>query len=81
MLPTFDDAAILVTQPARVADVRTGDIVVRRDGERLIVHRVVGSDAGGLITRGDANDHDDAGRVTDALIDGRVVAIIYGAGR
>lgn len=39
------------------ADLRTGDVVTFRPegASRAVTHRVVGRDAGGLITRGDAN--------------------------
>ena len=78
MVPTFDANAFVVTESVRVGAVGVGDIVVRRDGERLIVHRVMRIDGAGLVTRGDANESDDPGFVTDETIDGRVVAIIYG---
>ena len=78
MRPTFDEHAVVVTEPVRLADVRVGDIVVRRDAGLLIVHRVVRVEGGQLVTRGDANPADDPGSVGDAQLAGRVVAIIYG---
>lgn len=81
MRPTFDSNAMLVMEPVTLSSVHTGDIIVRTDGidGRLIVHRVVRVDASGAVTRGDANDADDAGVVDDTKLKGRVVAIVYGA--
>lgn len=79
MRPTFDANALLVTEPVTVARVGVGDIVVRKSGSLLIVHRVVRIEGGTLVTRGDANPADDPGFVTDSDLSGRVVAIIYGA--
>ena len=78
MRPTFDERAVVVTEPVRLADVRVGDIVVRRDAGLLIVHRVVRVEGRQLVTRGDANPADDPGFVGGAQLAGRVVAIIYG---
>ena len=81
MRPTFDANALLVTETVAIGSVRTGDIIVRSDGldGRLIVHRVVRISASGVVTRGDANEDEDAGYVDDSNLKGRVVAVIYGA--
>lgn len=51
-----------------------GDVVayrLRQDG-RVVVHRIVGSEAGGFRTRGDANARPDPLLVTEADLLGRV---------
>ena len=77
MLPTFDSNSYLVMEAADISAVRVGDIVVRRDKDRLIVHRVVRIEGGLLVTRGDANSADDPGYVTRSDLVGRITAIVY----
>lgn len=77
MIPTFDDRALVVMEPVKLAEVHVGDIVVRRDSTRLIVHRVVRIEGGQLVTRGDANPSDDPGFVGEDQLAGRVVAVIF----
>lgn len=77
MRPTFDANAFIVLEQTDISAVRVGDIVVRRDGERLIVHRVVRIEDGLPVTRGDANSSDDPGFVVRSSFEGRVVAVVY----
>lgn len=58
---------------------REGDIVVFQSGSVLVVHRVVAITEEGLITRGDANNADDA-PVAPGDVKGTVIGRIPGAG-
>jgi signal peptidase I len=78
MRPTFAENAFLVSEPVKLADIRVGDIVVKRSGSMLIVHRVIRVEHEGLVTRGDANDAEDPGFLSDENCAGRVIAIVYG---
>lgn len=64
MRPGVSPGDVVVAGPAHAADLRVGRVVLFRDrahGGRLLLHRIsrVAAD-GRLVTRGDANDSDDA---------------------
>jgi len=77
MRPTFDDDALIVTEPENL---QVGDIVVYSNGERLIVHRIVGVEVskGEMFYRlkGDNNFLDD-GLFPESAIKWKVVGILY----
>jgi len=76
MLPTFDDRAIVILEKCTAADVRAGDIIVRKLAGRNIVHRAI-SNGPTVRTRGDALTADDEGAVSDADLVGRAVGVIF----
>jgi signal peptidase I len=81
MRPTFDEYSngIKIT-PESENDINVGDIITYRDGEDLIVHRVVekGEDQEGtyFITKGDNNAIVD-GKIRFSMIDSKTIAILY----
>lgn len=70
------DELILVKAEDRY---ETGDIVVYQSGRMLVVHRIVQMDGESAITRGDANNADDA-PISLSQIKGRVIGHIPYAG-
>lgn len=58
-----------------------GDIITFSNGTALTTHRIVAETDAGYITRGDANNTDDAAPVAPQAVVGRVVGTISGAGR
>ncbi len=52
---------------------RVGDIITFESGSSLTTHRIVGTEAGGFRTKGDANNAPDAAPVPQEAILGRVV--------
>jgi len=79
MRPTFAENAFVAYEPVKASGCRVGDIVLRRSGTRLIVHRIVRIEASGLVTQGDHNAEEDEGTVGDAELEGRVVAVVFAA--
>src|SRR4051812_6644165 len=75
MLPTVrpGDEAELRSTPS--IEIKGGDVVAFQQGERLFVHRVIGRDRDGLLTRGDALRHTDAPVSSDQLL-GVVVSVL-----
>lgn len=58
----------------------TGDIITFQSGENLVTHRIVGETEEGFVTRGDANNTNDAEKVPPDQIVGKVVWHIPGIG-
>lgn len=56
-------------------DVKTNDIITFRVGKDFVTHRIVGLEEGKIITRGDANNSQDAPITKDDIV-GKVVFII-----
>lgn len=80
MRPTFDQNAILLTEPARFDDIRVGDIVTFwHPGHPVpVVHRVLEKRGDGFRSRGDSNGRMDDITITRENFDRRVFGIIYG---
>ena len=86
MLPTLEGGDLVVVQPVSISDVKVGDIIVYNDlcstGGESVIHRVVGFQSGGLITKGDNNRGTDQtsgiadGPITQQCLVGRVVFVI-----
>ena len=79
MRPAIEDGDLMTVAPVDEAAIRIGDVVLFRQGQRPIAHRVRRIVAGGpgrvaLVLRGDANGADDA-PIEPAQVLGRVVAI------
>jgi signal peptidase I len=80
MVPAILPGDLISIEPASVAEVAPGEIVVFAREGRLVVHRVVSRNDGGapgLITRGDRTKRDDAVVSSMELI-GRVTRIDRG---
>lgn len=56
-------------------DVKTNDIITFRVGKDFVTHRMIGTEGDKIITRGDANNSQDA-PITREVIIGKVVFII-----
>ncbi|HEY5551593.1 MAG TPA: signal peptidase I, partial [Opitutaceae bacterium] len=81
MRPTFDQNAILLTEPARFDDIRVGDIVTFKHPSYPVpvVHRVLEKRGDRFWSRGDANGRMDDIYITRENFDRRVFGIIYGS--
>ena len=79
MRPTFDQNAILLTEPARFEDIRVGDIVTFNHPAYPVpvVHRVLEKRGNRFWSRGDANGQMDNIYITRENFDRRVFGIIY----
>lgn len=69
MQPTFKVGDVVVVKSG--ADYEIGDVITFRlnDSEELVTHRIVGSNSGGFITRGDANNVvDDTLQTSDNIV-------------
>jgi signal peptidase I len=75
MLPTLRPGDEIELRSTLAAEIRCGDIVAFRQGERLFVHRVIGRDRDRLLTRGDALRHADVPVSSDQLL-GVVVSVL-----
>ncbi|PPK62572.1 hypothetical protein V5P93_002038 [Actinokineospora auranticolor] len=81
--PSMGEAApvgtLVLTRPARVADLRTGDIIsfIPPGDSRIHTHRVMDT-AGGVHTKGDINGAMDPTPVTQENLVGKVVARWWG---
>lgn len=73
MEPALSVGDLIIVRPAGTYGV--GDIVVYQTGDSLVVHRVVETGDGYIVTRGDANNTDDDPVSTES-IKGRVVLAI-----
>ena len=73
-----EDQVCLV--PAEPAGVRRGTVIAYRDGDRIIVHRVLATDPRGVVTKGDALADADGVVGWDRVV-GRVVTIRTPRGR
>ena len=79
MFPALGDGDVLGLEPSPCrGTVKPGDIIVFvHPAEPFdVAHRVVRVSAEGVVTRGDANDHDDPGVVPWAAIKGKVVDVV-----
>ncbi len=76
MNPTFRASDILHIVPYDGRTIRCGDVIlfIHPDGGQAIVHRVVSSDAQGVLTRGDNNNLVDPYVVEPSWILGRIVS-------
>ncbi|MBN2398989.1 MAG: S26 family signal peptidase [Candidatus Aminicenantes bacterium] len=77
MAGTFREGDRLEIEKSRINDIKIGDVTVfispmKTDEEARCVHRVVFSTEKGIITRGDNNEKDDDGTVTEENFVGRV---------
>lgn len=78
MQPVIDPGDLLVIREQD--NYQPGDIVTYIDGQSLVTHRLLGIKNGYALTRGDANNTDDAS-VALEQIQGRMVLRVPGLGR
>jgi hypothetical protein len=76
MKPTLSWEDIVEVEPC--VQVRAGDVLLFKSGDKLVIHRVVAVRSDGLVTRGDHNNHADACLLAPRDIMGRVVAACRG---
>ncbi len=83
MNPTLCELDLLEIVPYGDRPVRVGDVIffLPHEGDRPVVHRVVGATPEGIRTRGDNSTGDDPWRLQSADIAGRVVAAWRGQKR
>jgi signal peptidase len=80
MLPAIWPGDLILAESCRPEEMRAGDLVVLRRGQRLLLHRVLTAPGTGqlLITRGDCLSYPDPAATTDQIL-GTVVRIQRGA--
>lgn len=71
---------VFVNSRARLEELRVGDVITFRVGQMVVTHRVARVDETGVVTRGDANNTDDGGKVTAETLIGRKVFHLPWAG-
>lgn len=71
MKPTFRPGQVLYVRP-NVQDIQRGDVLVYKQHERFIVHRVLFTGTTGYITRGDNNRLVDVAPIPPDMVVGRV---------
>jgi signal peptidase I len=80
MLPAIRQGDLAIVQPVDISTMRVGDMLVYRDGDIYVIHRVVRVQTVGgdtvLTVKGDNNGYPDPVPVTRALFVGKVVAVI-----
>ena len=86
MLPTLEEGDLVVAQGVQMSDVNIGDVIVYdypcSTSGFSVIHRVVGTQGGGFITKGDNNPStDQASGIADSVVTseclaGRVVFVI-----
>jgi signal peptidase I len=77
MRPLFRPGDRIRFVPCRVEEVRRGDVIIFTPPgqEERVVHRVVSTGPGGILTKGDANPCRDTGEVRQEQIVGRAVSV------
>lgn len=75
MEPCLKTGALVFTDVSQT-DPDTGDIIQYQTGGARVTHRVIKKNSKGYITKGDANDTEDAGTVESRQILGTVVGTI-----
>ncbi|MGB8991648.1 MAG: S24 family peptidase [Desulfobaccales bacterium] len=82
MFPAIPGGSVIRVEPVKVEDLRRGDVILYRVGDRMIAHRLVGKvQVHGrirLITRGDAFPGTALEEVEPSQVLGRVAAIRWG---
>jgi signal peptidase I len=81
MEPTIPTGSLLVTKPVDVDSLDEGDVVTMHIGNDFLTHRIVDTTAPGdpnaLVTRGDANNANDAPVQRDWVVGVPVVSVPY----
>lgn len=74
MSGTFEVNDIIIVHPKE--SYSTGDIICFEEGESLVTHRIVEETPEGFVTKGDANNAEDIGKVAQDSVIGTVVFVI-----
>lgn len=78
MDPTFSAGDILIYHEETEYEV--GDVVIFECDGYYVTHRIVGTEGGYFITKGDANNVEDMERLDSSNIEGKMVFIMQGIG-
>jgi hypothetical protein len=82
MFPVVPGGSVLRVEPVKVEDLRRGDVIVYRVGDRMVAHRLIRQELVHgrirLITRGDAFRRTALEEVEPPQVLGRVAAIRWG---
>lgn len=73
MSPTIEVGDVVITKITK--DVKKNDVIVYKDGESIITHRLIEKNEEEIITRGDANNSEDK-PIKENMIIGQVIKII-----
>lgn len=73
MSPTIEVGDVVITKITK--DVNENDVIVYKDGESIITHRLIEKNEEEIITRGDANNSEDK-PIKENMIIGQVIKII-----
>lgn len=73
MSPTIEVGDVVITKITK--DVNQNDVIVYKDGESIITHRLIEKNEEEIITRGDANNSEDK-PIKENMIIGQVIKII-----
>lgn len=73
MSPTIEVGDVVITKITK--DVNKNDVIVYKDGESIITHRLIEKNEEEIITRGDANNSEDK-PIKENMIIGQVIKII-----
>lgn len=66
MAPVYQPGDAVFVYTAKSLTVQPGDVIYFHAGSTPVVHRVVSIDPDGIVTRGDANDGIDSGKIQRA---------------
>ena len=77
MSPTIEVGDVVITKITK--DVNKNDVIVYKDGESIITHRLIEKNEEEIITRGDANNSEDK-PIKENMIIGQVIKIILQLG-
>ena len=75
MEPTIPTGSIVVVD-GRKKERKPGDIITYRRGSVVVTHRIVKKREEGYCTKGDSNEEDDAGIVSEGQIIGNVIMVL-----
>lgn len=82
MEPDIKEGDMAYICKCRAEDLVVGDIIAFETGnDQLVLHRVVDQTEEGIITKGDANDHDDFTPVKAKNVKGKLVLVLPTMGR
>ena len=78
MEPTFSTGDLLIFKEQQSYEV--GDVVIFDSNGMFVTHRIVRAENGAFVTKGDANNTNDAGTLAPTSIEGSLVLTIPGVG-
>lgn len=82
MEPEIKEGDMVYIRKCKEEDIVVGDIIAFETGnDQLVLHRVIELTAEGMVTKGDANDHDDFMPVKAQNVKGKLVLVLPEMGR